>query len=102
MGKSSSTEKPNSCALNIMCKKVLSENKMDNKILLSENEINTGRQTELDIAKGLAIAFMIFDHVLECYASTQLENTVFADVIYFLACVPAEPVFMFLMGVGFL
>jgi len=84
VGKSSSTEKPNSCALNIMCKN------------------NTGRQTELDIAKGLAIAFMIFDHVLECYASTQLENTVFADVIYFLACVPAEPVFMFLMGVGFL
>jgi len=63
---------------------------------------NTGRQTELDIAKGLAIAFMIFDHVLECYASTQLENTVLANVIYFLGCVPAAPVFMFSMGAGFL
>jgi len=57
-----------------MRKKLLNENKMDNKMLLTKNEINTGRQTELDIAKGLAIAFMIFDHVLECYASTQLES----------------------------
>jgi len=71
-------------------------------MILTTNEINPGRQIELDIAKGLAIAFMIFDHVLESYGSDQLNNTIFADIIYFMACVPAAPVFMFLMGFGFL
>lgn len=59
------------------------------------------RLFELDIAKGLAISFMIFDHVLEEFASTQLEDSFLAEIIYFLATIPAAPVFMFLMGVGF-
>jgi len=70
--------------------------------ILRKKEINTGRQIELDIAKGLAIVFMIFDHVLEEYGSAQLSNTIFADIVYFLARVPAAPVFMFSMGAGFL
>jgi len=74
---------------------------MHNKILTT-NEIKTGRQIELDIAKGLAIEFMIFDHVLESYGSYQLNNTILAKIIMFMACVPVAPVFMFLMSVGFL
>jgi len=71
-------------------------------MILKNKEINTGRQIELDIAKGLAIAFMIFDHVMETFASDQLNESGFADIVYFMACVPAAPVFMFSMGVGFL
>ena len=37
--------------------------------VFSDNEINTGRQVELDIAKGFAILFMIWVHTAETFSS---------------------------------
>ena len=65
---------------------------------------NKGRQVELDLAKALAIIFMIFVHTYE--AHWFLENTeegsgyICAWLIEFLGGVPAAPLFMLAMGVG--
>ena len=70
--------------------------------LFSNEQVNTGRQAELDLAKCLAIFFMIFLH---CYFATsyfandlslgltRLVSQLFGGPF-------AAPVFMFAMGVG--
>ena len=63
---------------------------------------NKHRLYELDIVKAIAILFMVFDHLLEEGASDVLAESSFADFIYFMAMIPAAPVFMFLMGLGFI
>lgn len=70
--------------------------------LFSDEKVNTGRQVELDIAKGLAIIFMIFLHtimvVLAYNASLSPNyNFAFSNV---LRRPFAAIVFMFCMGVG--
>lgn len=60
--------------------------------------VNTGRQKELDVAKGLAIVFMILVHVAEYYSN--YENIAVMNWIEFLGSPPAAPVFMMLLGVG--
>lgn len=63
--------------------------------------INTGRQLELDIAKGLAIVFMIWVHALELFAEGHESMSLTAyNIIQVLGSPFSAPVFMFAMGVG--
>lgn len=59
---------------------------------------NEGRQPELDIARGLAVIFMVLIHTVEYY--WDWENEIFDKVANFLGSPPAAPVFMFLLGCG--
>ncbi len=65
---------------------------------------NKGRQMELDLAKALAIIFMIFVHTYEAHwyleNSEQGSGFICAWLIEFLGGVPAAPLFMLAMGVG--
>ena len=70
-----------------------------NKLFTKERS-NLGRQKELDLAKGLAIIFMILVHVNETYQSTTIAGGVHNRIIEFLGSPPAAPVFMMLLGVG--
>lgn len=70
--------------------------------LFSDQKINSGRQVELDLAKCLAIFFMIFLH---CYFVTAgFQNTISVPMTRIIAHLLggpfAAPVFMFCMGVG--
>ena len=64
----------------------------------SEN-VNTGRQPELDMAKGLAIVFMIWTHVYEELAP-QSEGIIVTLVRNILGGPFAAPVFMICLGIG--
>ncbi len=68
--------------------------------LFSNEPINRGRQIELDLARGLAVLFMVLIHVQEYFANAAAKETNLAHVIDFLGGVPAAPVFMFLLGIG--
>lgn len=66
-----------------------------------KERVNTGRQMEIDIAKGLSILFMILVHTLEQISPEHLyisDRVVF--VVELLGSPFAAPVFMFAMGVG--
>ena len=66
--------------------------------VFSKDEVNTGRQIELDIAKGFAILFMIWVHTAETFsAGTSLGYEI---VDNFLGGPFAAPVFMVCMGIG--
>ena len=70
--------------------------------LFSDEKVNTGRQVELDVAKALAIIFMIFLHtimVVQAY-NTGLSSTYSFIVGNVLGRPYAAVVFMFCMGVG--
>ena len=69
------------------------------KKIFSKEPVNRGRQIELDIAKCLAIIFMIFLH---CYMSGIASDSLpMKRVVSQLLGRPfAAPVFMFAMGVG--
>ena len=70
--------------------------------LFSDQKINSGRQVELDLAKCLAIVFMIFLHCMYVtYGFSNEISIVFQRGIGQLLGGPfAAPVFMFTMGVG--
>lgn len=68
--------------------------------MLSKEKINTGRQLELDMARGLAVLFMIFIHTQLFFANEQVFNSVFGGFNDFVGMVPSAPMFMFLLGVG--
>lgn len=65
---------------------------------------NNGRQVELDLAKALAIIFMIMVHTYEAHGFITNNKSgggfICSWLIEFLGGVPAAPVFMFAMGVG--
>lgn len=67
---------------------------------LSDKPINNARQLELDLAKGLAILFMVWVHVNENYQSPSYEGGIYNRFIEFIGSPPAAPVFMFLLGAG--
>ncbi|MEW6308364.1 MAG: heparan-alpha-glucosaminide N-acetyltransferase domain-containing protein [Bacillota bacterium] len=62
--------------------------------------MNAGRQLELDIARGLAVLFMIIIHVQTYFANARVMDTWFAGFNDFNGGIPAAPVFMFLLGIG--
>ena len=59
---------------------------------------NAGRQPELDIARGMAVIFMVMIHTVEYF--WDWENEVFDKVANFFGSPPGAPVFMFLLGCG--
>ena len=70
--------------------------------LFSDQKVNSGRQVELDIAKCIAIVFMI---LLHCYfVAAGFKNTISVPMTrivgHLLGGPYAAPVFMFSMGVG--
>lgn len=69
--------------------------------IISKELSNQQRQVEIDIARGLAVLFMIMVHFCSSFLDTAYNGTIFDNVISFMGCVPAAPVFMFVMGVGF-
>jgi uncharacterized membrane protein len=70
------------------------------KGIISKEVSNGRRQAEIDLVRGLAVLFMILVHVSNEFLEESYNNTAFAKVIDFFGCVPAAPVFMFVMGVG--
>ncbi|SHJ83273.1 Protein of unknown function [Clostridium cavendishii DSM 21758] len=68
--------------------------------MFTKEKINTGRQLEFDIARGLAVIFMIIIHAQLYFANTSTLSTYFANFNDFTGDIPAAPVFMFLLGVG--
>ena len=68
---------------------------------LSDKKVNTGRQKELDIAKALAIIFMIFCHVIIFASFSNLSiSPGFEMILDQMVANIAAPVFMFCMGIG--
>ncbi len=70
--------------------------------LFSEERVNSGRQVELDLAKCLAIFFMIFLHCMMVSSGFNNEISLFMQrgIGQLLGGPFAAPVFMFAMGVG--
>jgi uncharacterized membrane protein len=62
--------------------------------------VNTHRQLALDVARGLAVCFMILIHVMEIFSRAEVNHTVFGYLVGFLGGPPTAPVFMFVMGIG--
>ncbi len=60
------------------------------------------RLLSIDLARGLAVLFMIAVHTLQVYASPNVKNSLFGQIIEFLGGPPAAPVFMTLMGFSFI
>jgi uncharacterized membrane protein len=66
--------------------------------LFSNEGVNRGRQVELDIARGLAVLFMVLVHVQIVFSTPELNDSFVGEFINFLGTPPAAPVFMFLLG----
>jgi uncharacterized membrane protein len=62
----------------------------------------TNRLLSIDLARGMAVFFMIAVHTLEVFASQEVKSSLFGQIIEFLGGPPAAPVFMTLMGFSFL
>ena len=70
------------------------------KPFFSDTPVNSGRQLELDITRGLAVLFMIAVHTLMEFGDPVFKESPLGTVIDFLGSPPAAPVFMFLLGAG--
>ena len=62
----------------------------------------TNRLLSIDLARGMAVFFMIAVHTLEVFANPEVKNSIFGQIIEFLGGPPAAPVFMTLMGFSFI
>ncbi len=69
------------------------------KNCFGHENINTGRQRELDMAKGFAIMFMVWTHVFE-ELSPNSEGILITLVRNILGGPFAAPVFMICLGIG--
>ncbi|MBR3772113.1 MAG: DUF1624 domain-containing protein [Clostridium sp.] len=69
-------------------------------IIFTKEPVNRKRQVELDIAKAIAIIFMVWVHVNEYYQSELYEGGMYHRVVEFLGSPPAAPIFMMLLGIG--
>ncbi len=68
-----------------------------------KDRINTGRQLELDVARVVAIFYMVIVHVYEEMGAVNywsMPDSFFRGIIEFTGGPLAAPVFMFVMGVG--
>lgn len=75
------------------------QSKMINKMNISTQN---NRLLSIDLARGLAVFFMIAVHTLEVFANQEVKNSLFGQIIEFLGGPPAAPVFMTLMGFSFI
>jgi surface polysaccharide O-acyltransferase-like enzyme len=57
-----------------------------------------GRLRFLDLARGLAIVFMVFQHVQIMFAVSEGEGSALGEAFLLLGTAPAAPVFMVAMG----
>jgi len=55
----------------------------------------------LDLARGLAILFMIIQHVVLMYGNLEVQLHLIGLIMVGLGTLPAAPVFLFLMGICF-
>lgn len=53
----------------------------------------------LDLARGLAIVFMVLQHAVLLLAIGQGEGSAFGKIVLLLGGAPAAPVFLFIMGI---
>jgi len=67
--------------------------------LFSDENINTGRQTELDWARGFAVFFMILVHVKIELPGFPFSS-LYSKVLEFVGSPLAAPTFMILLGAG--
>lgn len=67
---------------------------------LLEKQLNVSRQLALDIARGLSVLFMVMIHTQEYFLNSEDANHLMEEAVDFLGGIPAAPVFMFLMGIG--
>lgn len=68
---------------------------------IADKKVNTGRQKELDIAKALAIIFMIFCHAIVFASFSNISiSPGFELILNQTVAIIAAPVFMFCMGIG--
>ena len=58
------------------------------------------RVEAFDLARGLAMLFMVMVHVQTTYGATEVQDSPFGWMVEFLGSPPAAPVFMFLMGLS--
>jgi uncharacterized membrane protein len=65
-------------------------------------KIKRERLEFVDLARGIAVIFMIAVHVLMVYANSTVKESHFGVIVEFLGGPPAAPVFMFLMGLSFI
>ncbi len=65
-------------------------------------KIKRERLEFVDLARGMAVIFMIAVHVLMVYANNTVKESPFGVIVEFLGGPPAAPVFMFLMGLSFI
>lgn len=68
--------------------------------IADEKRINTGRQFELDMAKGLAVMFMIMVHTQLYFASGAASENALGTLVDYLGGPPSAVVFMFVLGAG--
>lgn len=69
--------------------------------LLSDGQVNTGRQTELDFGKALPVLCLPFVHCfIECTPSEGLDHGIPFLFDYVIGSPISAPMFMFCMGVG--
>ena len=68
--------------------------------IFTKEKSNLKRQIELDLAKSMAIVFMIWVHVNELYLSESAHGQIYNRIIEFLGSPPAAPIFMLSLGVG--
>ena len=64
--------------------------------------MSTKRIVFLDLARGLAIFFMIMQHAIIMYAVNEGAGTILGDLVVLSGTAPAAPVFMLIMGIFFL
>jgi uncharacterized membrane protein len=57
------------------------------------------RRTEFDIIRGLALLFMVVEHVFSLFSDQQVQLSPLGSLAAILGSWPAAPVFLFLLGV---
>jgi hypothetical protein len=67
---------------------------------MKDQYANSSRQINLDIAKAMAVIFMIMIHVQLSFSRDLVYETGYGVFTEFVGGIPSAPVFMFLLGTG--
>jgi uncharacterized membrane protein len=71
-------------------------------ITMANLTAQNNRLLSIDLARGLAVFFMIAVHTTMVFANQEVKNSVLGHIIEFLGGPAAAPVFMTLMGLSFI